>query len=218
MDTNSFDIIRNIPLIIFSICFFIDFILFIWAGITLLRAKGNMSRVEKGRKLLSNALIVLFLILLIMLVFYLITYLLRQGKVFQPTPQTTGEFPPSFHIGSFPPAPEFITIGKYHFSGPWPLKGDQRITDIAITAVLCKKNGEYDKIYIGEASGDKLMRHKDYNCWLENCKKSNQNLYLAILRTSYEIYDPVRKQEIEEDLIKEFEPICSTIISNNEEP
>lgn len=202
---NSFDLITNLPLIFFGLCFVIDFILFLWAGITLLKAEGNMLKVEKGRKLLSNAFVVLFLILLVMVVFYLISYFLREGKVFQPSPESSGEFPPPLHIGSFPPAPEFMTIGKYHFTGPWPLSGNQRIRDIAVTAVLCKKNGEYDIIYIGSASGDKLMRHQEYSCWLENCDK---NLYLAILYTPYEIYEATKKQAIEIELNEQIKPPC----------
>ena len=208
MDNNSFDIITNLPLIFLCLCFFIDFILFIWAGISLLKAEGNMLKVEKGRKLLSNAFVVLFLILLVMAVFYLISYFLREGKALQPSSESSGEFPPPLHMDNFPPAPEFLTIGKYHFTGPWPLSGDQRIREVAITAVLCKKNGEYDKIYIGSASGDKLMKHPQYSCWLENCNQSNQNLYLAILWTPYERYDPIRKQAIEDELNDQIKPPC----------
>lgn len=136
---NGFDLLSNLHLLFFGFCFLINFILFIWAGIVLLRAKGKIQRIEKGRKLLTNAFIVLFLILLVMIVFYSISYLLKEGKVFQPTPEASGEFPAPLHIGIFPPAPEFIDIGKYYFTGPWPLKSNERIMNTAISAVLCKK-------------------------------------------------------------------------------
>jgi len=205
---NGFDLLSNLPLLFFGFCFLIDFVLFIWAGITLLKAEGKIQKIEKGRKLLSNAFVVLFLILLVMIVFYSISYLLKKGKVFQPTPEASGEFPPPLHIEVFPPAPEFIDIGKYYFTGPWPLSADQRIVNTAISAVLCKKNGEYDILYIGDATGDKLMRHGQYSCWLENCNKSTKNLYIAIFWTPLEKYDAIKTEEIKIELNNQINPPC----------
>ena len=141
-----------------------------------------------------------------MLVFYSITFLLRKGKVFQQPTGDSGEFPPSWHLGNFPPAPEFITIGQYNFTGPWVFDGKQRIEDSAIIAVLCKKNEEYDILYIGDAGSDRLNRHRDYICWLDNCDQGD--LYFSILWTLYEIYEADQKKAIETELNEEVKPPC----------
>ncbi|MFH1656821.1 MAG: hypothetical protein ABH956_03620 [Candidatus Nealsonbacteria bacterium] len=205
---NDFNIIQNIPLIISAFLFFINFILFIWAGIILFTAKENFEKIEKGRKLLTNALIVLFLILLVLIVFYFITFLLRKGEVFQDIPDGAGEFPPYVHLESFPSSPESIDIGNYHFAGPWKFDNNQSIKETAITSILCKKNEEYDILYIGDITGDNFIRNKNYGCWLENCDNSIKNLYVAVLYTHYDVYEAGEKELIQLELNEQIQPVC----------
>ncbi len=204
---NNFDLIYNLALIFFAVCFFIDFILFIWAGISLLKAKENALKVEKGRKLLSNAFIFLFIIVLILVVFYLISFLLKRGEVFIPSGDS-GEFPVASHLGVFPNEPEFIKIGNYYFTGPWLFKDSQNIRKSAIYAVLCKKGEEYDILYINETSIEKLMKHRQYTCWLENCEKNVKNLYVAIFWTPLENYDTIKRKAILNELNNQINPPC----------
>ena len=205
--SNDFDLMSNLPLIVFAVCFFIDFVIFVWAEVILLTAKGEMEKIEKGRGVLSMAFIILFLILLVIAVFYLITFVLQKGKVFQPE-QVSAEFPPAFHIGALPSAPEFIKISDYYFVGPWPLKGSERIRDLAIMAALCKRGENYDVLYIGAESSGKLMNHAQYGCWAENCEGGAKNLHFAVFWTPYERYDPVEKGGIMANLIEKIDPVC----------
>lgn len=204
--TNNLDLMSNLPLLFFGFCFFVDFVLFLWGGITLLIAKGETQRTQKGRGILSTAFIGFFVILLIALVFYSVTFLLKKGEVFRPLPGVSGEFPLPAHLESFPPPPEFIAIGNYYFTGPWPLENIEGTEKAAIIAVLCKKNGEYDILYIGTRAG-----REQYQCWLENCNQNLKNLYLAVFWTPKERYSPAEIAEIEKELNNQINPPCSYI-------
>lgn len=208
MDNNTFDILRNLPLIVFGLGFVINLVIFLLAGFKLLRANGDMLKVEQGRKTLSNAFIMLFLILVVMISFYFISFLLRQGKVFQPKPSSEGEFPPTSYLESFPESPEFIDLKGYNFNGPWEFNADDRVEDIGITAILCQRGEEYDTIYIGDATGDKLMRHDQFICWRESC---NTKLYIAVMRTALDTYDASERNQIELKLNEEFNPPCPKV-------
>lgn len=199
---SEFNFLEIFPLFIFSLAFFIIFILLLWGGFLLLSAKGDDWKTEKGKKLLLNSLYGLCIVLIIVSVFFLITYLLKKGEGLTPS-----EFPPS-PAANFPPPPQFIEIGKYYFTGPLPLKENDLIGKPAIYTILCKKNQEYDKIYIGETGGRiQLLEHGQYNCWMENCGKKLGNLYVAVFRPS-EKYSSTERKRIREELEEQINPPC----------
>lgn len=210
--TNNFDLISNLPLLLFGFCFFIDFILFLWAAIVLLTAKRELQRIEKGRKFLSTAFVGFLIILLMVLVFYLVSYSLKKGEAFLPPAGVPGEFPPPSHIDNFPPAPQFIKIGNYYFTGPWLLKKNKVIREPAGYAILCKKNEEYDIIYIGEQEGRiQLLGHEQYKCWMENCNQNIRNLYLVIFWTPLKRYNSAEREKIKEELEGQINPPCPVV-------
>ena len=149
-------------------------------------------------------LYIIFVISLIILTFFLVTWLLKEGEVLLP-PSATGEFPPE-PLTTFPQPPEFIELGDYYFSGPWPLESLEEINvsvnrDLfALYTILCKRNEEYDIIYVGGTKEEDV----DYECWAENCNQEIQNLYVAFFLTSF---DPVK---IKDKLNRRLSPICSS--------
>jgi len=188
--------LSNIPLIILIVFGLLDFILFNWAVILLLFAKGDQNMVRKGRNSLIAAFGLLFLILIIFFIFYLAGFFFKQPEQ---------EFPSSAHLEGFPLGPEFIKVGNYYFSGPLALKDG--VNESAIYVVLCKKDGEYSIIYINETSSENLLKHEQYNCWFDKCSGS-KNLYLGLLRTPSDLYDSERKKEIRFDLKQKVSPPC----------
>ena len=213
----EFDFLENLPLIIFTLAFFVIFVVFIFGGFVLLTAVRNIQRTERGRRILLNSLYALFITLLIALVFFSVTYLLKRGEVFRPQ-EIPGEFPPS-PAANFPPPPQFIKIEKYYFTGPWLLKEYDIIENPVVLAIFCKRNEEYDIIYIGEMTGEKkqlLAGHEEYGCWMEKCNQELKNLYLAIFETPLEKYGSTDRKEIREELINQFNPSCPPSELNNE--
>jgi len=158
----------------------------------------------EGKKILSVFLYIFFVIVLIVLTFLLVTWLLQKGEVLRPPPSLE-EFPPG-PLTTFPQPPEFIEIGDYYFSGPWTLETLKNISipsnrDLfALFAILCKRNEEYDIIYIGETE----QKDVGYECWMENCNQEIQNLYFAVFLSSS---DPVK---IKDNLNRRLDPICSS--------
>jgi len=156
----------------------------------------------EGKKILSVLFYIFFVILLVVLTFLLVTWLLQKGEVLRP-PSPSEEFPPG-PLTTFPQPPEFIEIGDYYFSGPWGLETLENINArsnqdlFALFAVLCKRNEEYDIIYIGGA-GEKNL---DYECWAESCNQEVQNLYIAVFLASS---DPVK---IKDKLNRRLDPVC----------
>tara|TARA_Y100000310_G_C20643562_1_gene795302 strand:- start:881 stop:1519 length:639 start_codon:yes stop_codon:yes gene_type:complete len=208
----SFELIRNLPLIVFGVGFTINFFLFVWAITILLKGKGNVTEIERGRKKLTNAFVVLFLVLLAMGVFYLITFLVRRGEAFEPSQEISEEFPPpSKGIANFPPEPKFITIEGLHFTGPFEFDPNQRIKDPAMIAVLCKEQEEHDVLYVGSTNTDFLQKYEQYSCWMENCL---DNLQIAILYTPIDTFDASIKLEVEKKLNNIINPPCSTEVQD----
>jgi len=212
----EFNFLENLPLIIFTLAFFVILVVFIFGGFVLLTAIRNIQRAERGRRILLNSLYALFMTLLIALVFFSVTYLLKRGEVFLPQ-EIPGEFPSS-PAANFPPSPEFIKIEKYYFIGPRLLKEYKFIENPAVFAIFCKRNEEYDIIYIGETTGERkqlLTEHEEYRCWMEKCNQELKNLYLAIFEAPSEIYSFSDRKEIKEELINQLNPSCSLSESNN---
>lgn len=204
-----FDIIANLPLIFLVLFFLIVFILFLWSGVVLLTAKGDPDKTQRGREILLRAFLGLILTLLTTFSFYLISYFLKKGEVFQPK-EVSGELP-SAPLINFPPPPQFIKIGGYYFNGPWLLKNYTQLKKQAVFAILCKKNDNYDIISVELTSGkEQLLESKQYSCWLEKCNKNFRNLYIAIIWISGEKYTPVEIRKIKEGLVEEIKPSCSS--------
>jgi len=200
-------IFENLPIFIFLLAFFVIFVIFIFGGFVMLKAGSDVQKIERGRKILLNSLYVLFITLLITFVFFLVTYLLQKGEVLKP-PEVPGEFPPSLAAG-FPPAPQFIEIGEYYFNGPWLLKKNNVMDKAGVFTILCKKNGEYDIIYIGEnEKASRLLEHSQYRCWLENCNQEIKNLYLAVFWMPTGESDYAARREFKEELEKQINPPC----------
>jgi len=157
-----------------------------------------------GKKILSVLIFVFFVILLVVLTFLLVTWLLQRGEVLRP-PSPSEEFPPA-PLTIFPHPPEFIEIGDYYFSGPWTLETLKNINIpsdrnlFALLAILCKRNEEYDIIYIGTTEQGNV----NYECWAESCNQEVQNLYVAVFLTSS---DSVK---IKDKLNRRLNPICSS--------
>jgi len=206
--TNDFNIIENIPLIIFALFFLVVFILFIYAAIVLLLAKGDFEKIQKGRKILLRAFIGLFIVLLFTLVFYSVSYFLKKGQVFVPA-EVSGEFPSSPSV-NFPPPPEVILIGEYYFNGPVALKSYTYIKPASIYSILCKNNDEYDIIYIGEGVRKKLLEEEQYKCWISKCGNDIKNLYLAIFWAPEGTYNPQARRSIKTSIEEIEEPLCAS--------
>lgn len=203
----EFDILKNLPLLVFTLAFLIVFVIFIFGGFIILSAGREVEKTARGRKILLNSLYALFIILLGAFVFFSVTFLLRRGEALRP-PEVPGEFPPSL-AANFPPASQSIKIGEYYFNGPWPLKKNNLIGKHALYAILCQDLEEYDIIYLGQTSGrEQLLKHSDYNCWLENCEGRLKNLYLAVFWAPSNKYTSLQRKEISNKLREETFPFC----------
>ncbi len=210
---NGFDFLANLPVLVLTFIFFVVFIIFIRGGIILLKAKDDEEREKQGSKILLNSLYGFLTILIVALVFFLVSYLLRKGETLQPQ-EVSEEFPSSLAV-DFPPPPQFINVGEYYFTGPWLLKKSQFIKEAALYTILCKKNEEYDIIYIGQTEGrEQLLRHEQYKCWVENCGRNSKDIYLGIFWTPSERYNAEQKKEIKESLKKQISPPCPPIEPN----
>lgn len=198
--------ISDFQIILFGLLVFIDAVLFHWAGFTLVLARGETKRMEKARRLLTIAFLLLFTILLLVFIFYLANYLFKEKEI-PPAPEESSEFPPPWHLSPFPPAPELIQIGRYYFKGPLFLQINHSIEEPVIYAILCKRNEEYDTIYIEKTTGIKLLEHSQYKCWLENCDEKFTNLYLAFFPTP-EGYDIEKIKKIETNLKDQANSPC----------
>ena len=190
--------------IILAIVFFIDFVLFNWAVVLLIVAKGDINMAQRGRKMLKMAFSFLFLFLLALLIFYAYNSWFKKGE-------EQGEFPPSYATaGVYPPAPGFFKISqKYYFSQPSQLDSKASIDKQAIYAVLCKDADKYDILYIKDSDGrENVSENGQYQCWLEKCKQNSKNLYYSTFETTLEKYTMEVKQGIVSELKEKESPPC----------
>jgi len=155
------------------------------------------------KRVLLVLFFIFFTILLVVLTFFLVTWLLQRGDVLRP-PLPSEEFPPE-PLTTFPQPPEFIEIGGYYFSGPLALEALENMDTSSnrdlfiLLATLCKRNEEYDIIYIGGIKKDDI----NHECWTENCNQEVQNLYVAALLSSSDTI------KIKDELNRRLNPICS---------
>lgn len=208
----DFNFFENIPLFVLTLAFFVVFVIFLFGGFLLLFAGRNIEKIERGRRVLLNSLYALFTVLLIVLVFFTVTYLLKKGEVLLPQ-QSLGEFPSS-PAANFPPPPQFIKIGEYYFMGLWLLEEYDLIGKSALYAIFCKRNEEYDIMYIGDIEGRKkqIFGIEEYECLMEGCSQGSENFYIAILEIPPEAYNSADRKAIRKELINQLNPSCSPAI------
>jgi len=208
---SNFDFLDNLPLLIFGSIFFVLSVVLIRGAIILLKANNDIEKEIKGSKILSNSLYGFSALAIVVLIFLLVSYILNKGEVILPHPSSE-EFPCSPSV-NFPPPPEFITIGGRCFEGPFRLtEGHSFVGNSAIYAILCKKDAEYDIIYIGETKeGENLLSNGEYKCWTEKCEQANKNLYSAIFSTSLDKYSDEERLGIKQNLEIEINPVCPVL-------
>ena len=202
---------ENIPFIIFGLILSVVFIIFLRGVFYILTAGKNGQKIEKGRRILLNSLYGFFVVLLVILVFFSVTYLLGKGEKLKPS-SLPGEFPPS-PAANYPPSPQFVKIGKYYFNGPGILANNNIIATPLLYTVLCKKDNEYDIIYIGSVGNidttTDLFKHEQYDCWLKNCDQDDKNLYVAFFPFSLEEFRAEEEEKIQQNLEEQTSPHCS---------
>jgi len=206
--TTSFNIIENLPFIIFNLVFFVIFIFFLFGSFVWVFGKGELQKIERGQKIILNSLYALFVLLLVALVFFLGTYLLKRGEVLKPPPASQ-DFP-SAPVSITPAPPVFIEVGGFYFSGPWSLQEIEKkkifeTTKISgLYAILCKKNGDYGIIYIGRIGREQA----NFQCWPENCENKIENLYMALLSVSPEKFGRTEMENLAQKIKDRVNPPC----------
>ncbi|PIR72506.1 MAG: hypothetical protein COU42_01030 [Candidatus Nealsonbacteria bacterium CG10_big_fil_rev_8_21_14_0_10_36_24] len=206
--TTSFNIIENLPFIIFNLVFFVIFIFFLFGSFVWVFGKGEIQKIERGQKIILNSLYALFILLLVALVFFLGTYLLKKGEVLKP-PLASQDFP-SAPVSIAPVPPVFVEIGGSYFSGPWSLQELEKKNIFENTkisglyTIMCKKNGDYGIIYIGRIGGEQI----NYQCWLENCENKIENLYMALLPISSEKFGRTEIEDLAQKIRNRVNPLC----------
>ena len=202
----DFNLIINLPAIFFGICSVAVFLLFIRAGVISLRARKKIMADEEeyilSQKSMGQAVYSFLGLILIVIVFYTVTFLLKKGEVFSPA-DSGGEIPVSLAI-NFPPPPQYLKLGDYYFNGPMLLKKYSKINKLAVYAVFCRQNNEYAIMDIESASRVKLLESPNYKCWMENCNKKINDIYVAVLWASSK--DDM--EAIKNKLVNEIEPAC----------
>lgn len=203
-DFNFFD---NIPLFIFGLAFTVVFIMFV-DGALILFLSRNIERADRGRRTLISSFYGFLAILIVSSVFLLVTWILEKGQ--EPKPgQAPGEFPVSPIGANFPPPPQIIKIDEFYFNGPFLLKdNDGAVNNMSVFSILCKRNENYDIIYMGETEkAIQLFGHGEAKCWQENCDNQN-NLYLAVFWTPKGNYESTVRKEMQGSLEKKLNPPC----------
>jgi len=204
---DKFDIISNLPLIFLFVVSLVVFILFMWGGIILLRANKDSEKIQKGRDILHLAFWGFLFLILSVLIFYVVSYFIKKGDIFEPIP--VEDFPPS-PAANFPPAPKFIEIGGYYFNGPFAINKFNKINSLALYAVFCKKNENYDIIFINTTSKEDLLKSGSYKCWLKGCDNNKNNLYIAVLWGDNANYKKEKIEAIGKFLKNMKQPYCSS--------
>lgn len=196
------NILKNLPLIIFSILFLFVILIFLYSLII----KSFKKDSEKAKEIFFYGVIGLVIILLISLVFYIITLVLKNGEVFRPKviPGSSGEFPMSQAV-NFPPAFYYMKLTDYYFMDLYTLKNALKVNNPAVYAVLCKKSDNYDIISIGDTYKGAISKDKQYNCWLNNCKK--EDIYFTFFWLTSQKNKDIKDQVLS-TIINQLNPVC----------
>ncbi len=202
-DLNIFNIIYNIPLLLFDLLLFFVFLLLARAVVIILTARGNELKFERGKRNLFAAFFWLFLLIVSAVVFSFVNNAVFGNRNLQ----KSGEFP-ILPNSSFPPGPAYVKVGRYYFAGPWKFKEYSSIKSTGFFAVMCKKDTGYDIIYTSRTDGENLLDDDQYNCWVKNCDGGADNLYVAVLYTKSENFSPEKIDQIRKDLNSQFVSRC----------
>lgn len=214
MDTGSVvNIYQIIPTAIFGFLAALNAAVFIWGGIAFLLARSDMEKTAKAKHVLLNGLKFFVLLFIVFFVFTFITYLLRKGEALLPSESASPDFPPPGHLGSLPPAPNYIDVGKYHFWGPYLLKNNAELKNYALVAAMCKNSDSYKVVYIGELGRENLLKNKNYSCWAEKCASPDKNLYVAVFWVPTGQAGADKKSEIIASISEAVKPMCADSIS-----
>ncbi len=137
-----------------------------------------------------------------------VSFLLKKGEALKPA-QSSGEFPPSPAL-NFPGPPQFFNIAGLYFAGPMSLDLVKEQSAVyysqsyGLYAVLCKKEENYDIIYLGQTG----QQEPEQKCLLENCQQDEEALYFAFLWTPKESPVYNNKSQVLEFLREQIKPAC----------
>ena len=201
--TIDFNVLYNIPLLIFDFFLLVIFLIFAKAVIVIATARSDDLKLERGKRNLFAALFWLFILLAISSVFYFTINVLKG-----PSGGENGEFP--FLISSdFPPGTDIIKLGNYYFLGPLSLKNNKNIEKPAIFAALCQRNGgNYDVIFTEKTDKQDVSQNSQYDCWLDKCEGDSEKMYIGILYLNSDNFSQEKIEKIKSDLSNQLKPQC----------
>lgn len=164
----------------------------------------------ESRKILLRLFYAISAVLLIVAVFFLVLWILEVAS--RPKSiKDAGEYPGSPVSTNVPPAPQVIKITNSYFNGPFFLQDNNDISGGAVFSILCKKDEDYDIIYVGETEmGEQLSSNLEYGCWVDSCEDIN-NLYVAIFWTPYEKYAAHYRQSLKTLIEQANNPACPIV-------
>lgn len=194
-------VLKIIPFVFFGIPLLFIFGLFISGAFTLFFTNET----DRGKDIIAKALTYFLILLALFLVFTIVSYLVRQGQIFNPK-EAELEFPIS-PMGRFPSAPEFVMVEDYSFSGPWPVPQVDIPDSSYVYGIFCKKEQGYDIIDLGISYKRRaISSSKNYSCWEENCNGS-ENIYIGFYWASPD--DPYLDRELFNEIKEDVDFICS---------
>jgi hypothetical protein len=97
-----------------------------------------------------------------------------------------------------------VTIGRFQFDGPYDDVDDLEDRS-GVYAILCRNNGNYDLIDVGESAtvATRVANHDRAGCWSGSCRSK---LMVAVHYTPY--LQQSGRQEIEGEIRSEYDPPC----------
>lgn len=100
-----------------------------------------------------------------------------------------------------------IKIGTYSFDEPYT-STDELEDKSGVYAILCKENGEYTLIDVGESREVKtrVENHDRQDCWSQHCQGE---LVVSVYYTPNK--QKVGRTEIEQEIRDEYDPSCGKI-------
>lgn len=193
--------LKIIPFVFFGIPSIFIFGLFVSGAFTLFFTNET----DRGKDVIAKALTYFLILLTLFLVFSVVSYLVRKGQAFVPEEQES-EFPMS-PMGRFPAVPDFVMVGDYSFSGPWPLPEADSTDASYVYGIFCKREEGYDIIDLGISYKRKTISSSaNYQCWEENCKGS-ENIYVGFYWVPPD--EPYLDRESFNNIKRDHDFICS---------
>ena len=121
---------------------------------------------ERGKEIIIRSVFFFLVLIFVFLAFAGVTYLIKRGEIFKPSP--TGEFPAS-PMGKFPEPPKYFVLEGYSFSGPFDFKEVKKSKEPFIYAVLCRNGQEHKVLELINPDGRTALSEYYSQCWRENC-------------------------------------------------